>query len=256
MEKRLTNELFFEIHQDLPREGPGRDQYTRKAYKMLPTPEYPRILDIGCGPGNQTMELARLGGGEVVAVDNHRPYLDELQRKIEAAGLTERVHAVEASMSELDFEAASFDIIWAEGSIYIMGFEQGLTAWRRFLKPGGLVAVSEVSWLKPHPPKAINKFWQEAYPGIALIDECLKRIAGCGYEPLGHFALPEDAWWVEYYEPLQDRLATLRQKYADNETMQKLLAEEQREIDLYRKYNKSYGYVFYLMQKPGEADSA
>jgi ubiquinone/menaquinone biosynthesis C-methylase UbiE len=202
------------------------------------------------------MELARLGGGEVVAVDNHRPYLDVLQQKIEAAGLTERVRVVEGSMSELDFEEASFDIIWAEGSIFVIGFEEGLTAWRRFLKPGGLVAVSEASWLKPHPPKAIAKFWQEVYPGIALIDECEKRVAACGYTSLDHFVLPEDAWWIEYYEPLQDRLAMLRQKYSGNEEMQALLAEEQREIDLYRKYSKSYGYVFYLMQKPGEADAA
>ena len=48
----------------------------------------------------------------------------------------------------------------------------------------------------------------------------------------------------------------LRQKYSDNQEMLALLAEEQREIDLYRKYSKSYGYVFYLMQKPGEAGSA
>ena len=71
---------FWEVHSNLPREGPGDNESTKKAYLMLKDlPENPRILDIGCGPGMQTIELAKLSGGQIVAVDNHQPFLEQLK---------------------------------------------------------------------------------------------------------------------------------------------------------------------------------
>jgi ubiquinone/menaquinone biosynthesis C-methylase UbiE len=131
-------EVFFEIHTDLDRESPGLDRYTRQAFRMLPAMARPAILDIGCGPGAATMELARLSEGDVTGLDFHQPFLDRLNVKIEEVGLLDRVKAVHGSMSEMDFPDGSFDIIWAEGSIYIIGFDRGLREWRSLLKPGGL----------------------------------------------------------------------------------------------------------------------
>jgi len=105
------NDLFFEIHRDLPREGPGRDSYTERAFRMLPPIDSPRILDIGCGPGAPTMTLARLSGGEVVGIDVHQQYLDQLQARIDAEGVADRVRAVNRSMFDLDFPDSSFDIV-------------------------------------------------------------------------------------------------------------------------------------------------
>jgi len=119
----MTESVFFEMHHDLPREGPGRNKYTKQAFEILSPVHSPRILDVGCGPGGPTMALARLTEGEVVGIDTHQPYLDRFSEKIEQAGLTDRVRAVNCSMFEMDFPDESFDIIWAEGSIYIMGFE-------------------------------------------------------------------------------------------------------------------------------------
>ena len=126
-------EIFFEIHRDLPREAPGSDACTARALSMIPAlPDDPRILDIGCGPGAQTLVLARQTGGRVTAIDTHQPFLDDLARRAERAGLTSRVHPQLGDMTALDFEEASFDVIWSEGAIYIMGLREGLTAWRRF----------------------------------------------------------------------------------------------------------------------------
>jgi len=74
-------------------------------------------------------------------------------------------------------------------------------------------------------------------------------IPGCGYRLLDHFTLPEDTWWVEYYEPLQERIDQLRQTYRHNDEALAELANEQQEIDLYRKYQRWYGSAFFLMQK-------
>jgi ubiquinone/menaquinone biosynthesis C-methylase UbiE len=248
MDKR-AREIFFEIHQGLPREGPGRNDYTRKAYEMLPASDRPQILDIGCGPGGQTMELARVSGGFVIGLDNHQPYLDVFEEKIRKAGLNERVKAINGSMFSMDFPEESFDIIWAEGSIYIIGFERGLKEWRKFIKAGRFLVVHEMTWLKPDPPKEIFDYWQKMYPGITTIPHNLEIIPQCGYDVLGHFTLPEDAWWEEYYHPLGDRLNQLREKYKDDPEALEILDTEQEEIDLYRKYSEWYGSVFYIMQK-------
>ena len=248
MEKR-KREIFFEIHQGLPREGPGRNDYTRKAFDMLPSLDRPQIIDIGCGPGNQTIELARLSGGFVIGLDNHQPYLDVLEEKIRKDGLSERVKAKNGSMFSMDFPEESFDIIWAEGSIYIIGFERGLKEWRKFIKAEGFLVVHEMTWLKTDPPSEIAAYWRRMYPGITTIPENLEIISRCGYKVLGHFALPEEAWWEEYYDPLEERLSQLRTKYQDDQEALKILDNEQEEIDLYRKYSEWYGSVFFALKK-------
>ena len=245
----VTNDIFFEIHQGLPREGPGRNKYTRRAFRMLPRLDKPRILDVGCGPGGPTLELAKLSQGKVMGIDVHQPYLDELTRKIERAGLSEHVKAVKCSMFEMDFPNESFDIIWAEGSIFIIGFERGLKEWRRFIKPHGYLVLHHMTWLGPHPPREIYTYWKEIYPAIKTVRENLEQIPGCGYDLIGHFTLPEDAWWIEYYGPLEMRIRELRTKYVDAPEAIRALDEEQREIDMFKKYHTWYGSVFFVMQK-------
>jgi ubiquinone/menaquinone biosynthesis C-methylase UbiE len=248
MEKR-SRDIFFEIHQGLPREGPGRNDYTRKAFEMLPKLDKTRILDIGCGPGGPIMELARLSGGFVIGMDNHQSYLDVLEEKIKKTGLSERVKAVNGSMFTMDFPEESFDIIWAEGSIYIIGFEKGLKEWQRFIKARGFLVVHEMTWLKSNPPKEIFEYFQKVYPEITTIPDNLEIIPRCGYKVLGHFPLPEDAWWEEYYHPLEERLNQLKVKYRDDPEAIKMLDSEYEEIELYKKYSAWYGSVFYVMQK-------
>ena len=246
MTNALTQEIFWAVHRDLPREAPGSDEATRQALAMLPDlPPAPRILDIGCGPGAQTVVLARESGGMVTAVDTHQPFLDDLTRRAAQAGVAERIRPLNASMFDLDF-TEPFDLIWSEGAIYIIGFERGLRQWRRLLKPGGYVAVTELSWLKPNPPTEAAAFWQEAYPEMGTIEENLARLTAAGYRTLGHFALPESAWWDNYYHPMAARIAALRQQYRGNTEAQRVLDAEQAEIDLYRHCSAWYGYLFYV----------
>ena len=193
--------------------------------------------------------LARISDGFVIGLDNHQSYLDVLKEKIEKAGFSERMKAVNGSLFVMDFPEESFDIIWSEGSIYIIGFEKGLREWRRFIKPQGFLVVHEMTWLKPDPPKEISDYWKKMYSGITTISQNLKIIPSCGYVVIGHFQLPEDAWWEEYYHPLEDRLSQLKAKYRDNPQALRILDTEQEEIDLYKKYSEWYGSVFYVMQK-------
>jgi hypothetical protein len=83
---------------------------------------------------------------------------------------------------------------------------------------------------------------------------CRKRshrsevVRKAGYELIDHFVLPEAAWWDDYYCPLEKRIALLREKYSHDPGILGQLAEAQKEIDLYKRYADTYGYVFYLMR--------
>lgn len=147
---------------------------------MLPHMDKPRILDIGCGSGIPTLELARLSRGEVIGIDIDQPALDKFARQTREAGLTDRVQATNRSILDMNFPDEHFDIIWSEGSIYAIGFERGLQEWRRFLRPGGFMVIHDEQ---------------------ANVKEKLEQIANCGYELVGYFTLSKETWWKEYFAP-------------------------------------------------------
>ena len=241
--------IFFEIHQDLPREAPGDNASTRQAFSLLTNvPPQPKILDIGCGPGMQTIELAKLTNGQITAVDTYQPYLDELQRRALAEGVSDNINTLNQSMLSLDFAPHSFDILWSEGAIYIMGFEAGLKSWQTLLKKAGYLVVSELCWLQPNPPTEVKEFWQVNYPDMKRIDDNLQLIEASGYRQLGHFVIPKSSWWDNYYTPLKERLNNLRHKYSDDPQANQVLDNELQEIEIYQKYSDRYGYVFYIIQ--------
>ena len=242
-------EVLLKIHKDMPRQGSGRDKYTQKAFEMIPKIKNPKILDIGCGPGMQTIKLAKLSDGKVIGIDIVDQFLDQLNESINKENLQDRVEAVKQSMLDIKYPEEYFDIIWAEGSIFIIGFEKGLNEWKKYIKSNGYLAVHEMAWLKDNPPKEIRDYWKRIYPTITTIENFLKIIKKCGYKIIGHFPLPEDAWWEFYYNPLEKRLKDLRVKYKDNKRVMNMINETQLEIDMFRKYNSWYGSVFYVMQK-------
>lgn len=246
---RMTNEIFFEVHSGLPREAPGDDASTLRALKMMADlPPSPRILDIGCGPGAQSILLARETGARVTAVDTHQPFLDEAQRRAREAGLAERVITRNQSMDALDFPAGSFDAIWCEGAAYIMGVARALRAWQKLLKPRGYLAFTDAVWLTDNPAPEALAFWEASYPAMQNIADLLVACAAAGYEILGQFVLPESSWMENYYKPMEARIEALREKYRDNPPALLALDEEQAEIEIYRKYHDAYGYAFAVLR--------
>jgi SAM-dependent methyltransferase len=246
----MPYDIFWQIHSDLPREGPGDNESTRRAFSMMSgLPQRPRVLDIACGPGMQTLELLRISDATVVAIDTHLPFLEELQRRALAAGVLNRVEARKESMFALPFEERAFDVIWCEGAMYIMGVEDALKAWSAFLKPRGFIAATEPCWLRDDVPGIVRDTWSEAYPGMNDIAGVSETIAKCGFREVGHFTIPDSAWWDDYYTPMEDRLTMLRSKYRGNAEALAGILEAQKEIDDHRRYSAYYGYVFFVVQK-------
>ena len=248
----MTIDLERELHRDVPSASPARLAFTRKAYEMLPRMERPRILDIGCGRGGPTLELARLSGGEVVGLDIDQRSLDELAARAEAAGLSHCVRAVKGSMLALDLPPERFDVIWSEGSIQFIGFGRGLAEWHRFIRAGGFLVVHVGTWLRPDPPAEIVRYWSSGRLATRTAGEYTAQIAAGGYELVGHFPLPEEFWWLDYYAPLQARVLELRKAHTGDQEVQEALNRQQREIDVYRRHAEWAGSAYYLMRKRAE----
>lgn len=242
--------LIYEVFDPLPRQGPGSEVSTGRALRcMRGLPDRPRILDVGCGSGAQTIALARSLPAEIVAVDNHAPYLVTVRERAVRAAVQERVRCVEGDMAALEFEAGSFDVIWSEGAIYNMGFERGLRRWRPLLVPGGYLAVTEISWLREQRATDTRSFWARDYPAMADVASNLATLESCGYRLQDHFVLPESDWWDEFYRPLEERVRALRPAWDGDDEATRFLDTVDREIDLYRRRSKEYGYVFYVARR-------
>lgn len=240
--------LLLEIHKSLPQEGPGSKASTIKALSFIKDslPSRPKIIDIGCGPGRQTITLAKNIAGEIMAIDIFDQYLEQLKVKTKELALENKITTQNCPMEKLPFDKASFDLIWSEGSAYLMGFENALKYWKEFLKPVGYMAATEVVWLKNNQPNELKQFWTEGYPAIKTIEENMGLIEKSGYQVLGHFTLPADDWW-DYYKPLQKRIEILKKDGAP-ELLEYILSEEM-EIEMFEKYSEYYSYEFFIMRK-------
>jgi SAM-dependent methyltransferase len=235
------------LHQGLTREGPGDDACTQEALARLPAlPPHPVVLDLGCGPGRQTLVLARTLNTRVIAVDVHQPYLDQLSQSAADQGLSHLIQTRCVDFAALDVPPRSIDLIWCEGAAYILGFEKSLRRWRPLLSPGGLMAVTECTWLTDKPPTDVKKFWADAYPAMGTAEHNSLRAQAAGFTVRDTFVLPVSAWWADYYQPLLERIESLRPAAAA--PLAALIEETNREIDVFRRHSDCYGYVFYLLQ--------
>lgn len=217
-------ENHFKIDKDMFRKN--LIKYTRKAFQMLPKLDNPRILDIGCGSGVPAIELAQLCNGQITGIDTNQSLLDVFTQRIKEAGLSDRICALNCSLFELDFPDESFDIIWSEGSICVIGFRKGLKAWRRLITPNGFLVVHDEA---------------------TRIAEKRGQISECGYHLIGDFMLSEDTWWKEYFNPLEKHLHEIRKKCSDPVVLS-ACDTEQKEIDMFKRDPRN-GSIFFIMQK-------
>lgn len=239
---------FHELFESIPRQGPGLDETTRHALSLLP-PLRPdqSILDIGCGAGVQTLELARRCPAMITATDLHQPFLDILSRNAVAAGLSGRIRTMAADMAALPFPDRSFDVLWAEGCSFIIGFARALKLWHRLLKPGGHLVVSEFTWLSDDIPDELREFCVPDPADDASLTGRRAAVAAAGYELLHEFRLPCEGWSDSYYGPLQVQLEKFAARHADKPAAMNVVAHCRQELELSRKYGDRFGYTFYVL---------
>lgn len=244
-------DLLSDLHQDGLRQGPGGDDETRLAIALsgLRDSKDLRIADIGCGSGASTLVLAKELDAAIDAVDFLPGLLERLDDAAVRDRLDDRIETHVASMDNLPFEEHSFDAIWSEGAIYNMGFEAGIRAWRRFLKPEGVLAVSELTWLTQSRPDALDRHWMQEYPEVDVASAKMAVLEKNGFSPIGYFTLPERCWIDNYYRPLQDRFEAFLARHDNSVAATHAVAAEKDEIALYERYRAYFGYGFYIAKR-------
>jgi SAM-dependent methyltransferase len=247
-------QLLIDLHINATRQGPGGGAETLKALDlaMIDLSAPLKLADIGCGTGASTLLLAKLlDKAHITAVDFLPEFLETLEGEARSLGVSERITTLACSMDDLPFANEEFDVIWSEGAIYNMGFEKGVKDWNRFLKPGGVLVVSEITWITGSRPVEIQGYWHAEYPEIDVASAKINILEKHGYSPIGYFVLPEYCWLDNYYHPLQNSFEEFLNRHGDNEEALAIVDAEKKEIEMYEKFKAYYSYGVYIARKPG-----
>lgn len=244
-------QLLIDLHKSADRQGPGADSASEKALSlaMIDRTRPLKIADIGCGTGASTLLLARLLEAQITAVDFIQDFLNELEGRAETMGLSERVTTLCCSMDNLPFADEEYDVIWSEGAVYNIGFERGVIDWKRYLKVGGVLVVSEITWLTSSRPPDLQQYWEREYPEIDVASSKIGVLEKNGYSPLGYFVLPEHCWLENYYRPMQNRFEDFLNRNGHSEEARAIVEAANREIELYEQYKSYYSYGVYIARR-------
>lgn len=246
--------LLVDLHRSAKRQGPGGDDETRLAITLsgLRGAQGLRIADIGCGTGAQTLVLAKELDARITAIDFIPEFLDRLDTSKKQKGLDAQIKTLTASMDALPFEEQSLDAIWSEGAVYNIGFEHGIKAWRRFLKPDGVLAVSELIWLTHERPSELEQHWIAEYPEVATASAKLSILEENGYAPVGYFALSEQCWVDNYYKPLQERFPEFLLRNSHSEAARGIVKSAENEIALYARFSTFFSYGYFIAKRTSD----
>lgn len=201
--------------------------YTRHAYALLPAMGQARFLDIGCGSGQATIELARLSGSSVVGIDTDATALSELRRRIEVDRLGHRIEIVNVSLFDVSFADESFDLLWEEGVLHLLDSTRSLRVCRRLLKPGGFLVMHET---------------------VVWFESIRAHLSADGFGIVNEYLLPKRCWWTDYYAPLEHRIRLLREERGLDIASEKL-ARYEREISMVKANPDRFDCGFFILQK-------
>ncbi len=240
--------LLIDLHRDGERQGPGGAEETRLSSTLAGLGEARnlKIADIGCGTGASTLVLAEELDASITAFDCLPDFVDKLRTLADRNGLGKKITTLTASMEAPPFEGSFLDAIWSEGAIYNMGFEKGIKAWRRFLKPGGILAVSELTWLTSERPSELERYWQKEYPEVATASAKIAVLEANGYSPIGYFPLSDHCWLDNYYRPMQRRFDDFLARNGHSASARAIVEAEEKEIALYERYSAFFSYGYFV----------
>lgn len=252
-----TNEeelkLLVDLYSGTERQGPGGTEQTRLAISLSGlTPSLPslKIADVGSGTGAASLVLAESLRAHVTAVDCIPSFLQRLDSRASTHGLSDQITTVECDMTELPFLPEQLDVIWSEGAIYNIGFENGVREWRKFLKPHGILAVSELTWLTDKRPQELEGYWKQEYEQVDTASNKIAFLEKHGFSLLGYFVLPKHCWMENYYG--QIHFDEFLERQGHSEAAIKTVEAQTKEMALYEKYSDYYGYGYYIAKRVEE----
>ncbi|MCX3063350.1 class I SAM-dependent methyltransferase [Streptomyces beihaiensis] len=160
-------------HESVLRSHTWRTAANSAAYLLGSLKPHMKILDIGCGPGTITADLAELvPDGRVTGVDRAENVLDRARATAAERGLT-NVEFATADVHALDFPDDTFCVVHAHQVLQHVGDPvQALREMRRVTRPGGIVAVRDADYS--------GMAWYPRLPGMDDWLELYQRVARAG----------------------------------------------------------------------------
>ncbi|MBQ4848432.1 MerR family transcriptional regulator [Pseudoalteromonas sp. MMG005] len=234
---------FMKVFQTLERWGPGSEDDTKHALSLIPTAPS-SILEIGCGKGLATNVLAKCSQAQITAIDNEQLALDQLAKRFEEKGLAARLEVCCTNMAELPYSNESYDLIWSEGSAYIIGIEKALMLWKPILKKQGYLMMSDLVWKTNSPSEQAIEFWRHEYPDIQTVQTRIKQIEKTGYQVIANFSQSKSAW-LNYYNPLRERLNELESEMVNSTAFKNM----KNEVSICTEFADEFGYHMFILAK-------
>jgi SAM-dependent methyltransferase len=176
-----------------------------------------RLLDVGCGPGTLTVDLARVvSPGEVLGIDVVASVVAEASAHAEEAGVA-NVTFRTGDFRDVGLEQGSFDVVHAHQVLQHLRDPVGaLGAMADLARPGGIVAVRDgdygaFTWA---PASAALERWREVYTAVARHNgaepDAGRWLLACAHaaglsdatytSSTWTFATPADrTWWCELW---------------------------------------------------------
>ena len=248
-ESNRFEQIFLEVFESLPRQGPGSRECAIRALALChDLPTAPHVLDLGCGVGGQTLHLAELTSASIVALDRHAPSIQQLETTILKLGLTDRVQPLVGDMAAPSLADASFDLVWSEGAFYNIGIVNALEVCRSLLKPGGYLAFTDAVWRVNEPPTEAKAMFETDYPEMGLNQDVIAKIAASQFSLVDHFSLPSEAWWQDFYTPMEARIDEMRSRYHGDPEALAVLDEVAQEPERHRRFSHFYDYEFFVVR--------
>jgi ubiquinone/menaquinone biosynthesis C-methylase UbiE len=245
------DDLLYEPHVKLERQGPGSPEMTIKALSFLDDlDKISKVIDFGCGTGGQTMVLAQNVSGIITGVEIYPQFIDVFNNNVKKLNLQERVTGIVGSMDNISLPKEEFDLIWSEGAINYIGYEKALNYWNGFLKKNGYIAFTRPSWLTDEHPAEVVRFWTfDGSCELETIGDSISKMQKAGYSFISAFTLPEKCWTDNYFIPREKATKALLEKNSGIKEIEELIETDKYEVELYSKYSLHYGYVFYIGKK-------
>src|SRR5665648_716929 len=167
----MTSDVYTHgHHESVLRSHSWRTAANSAAHLLPHLREGQRLLDVGCGPGTITVDLAtHVAPGPVIGVDTSAEVLERARRY--AAELGAPVSFQVGDVYALDFPDASFDVVHAHQVLqHLTDPVAALREIRRVTRPGGVVALREgdygaMTW---YPPSAALEDWRHLYHEVTV----------------------------------------------------------------------------------------
>jgi ubiquinone/menaquinone biosynthesis C-methylase UbiE len=125
------------------------NDYKRLTYEQMRLRQGQKVLDVGCGPGTDTIPLAQLvsPSGQIIGVDYDTMMIAEAKQRAQKAGVSDWVIHKCADANELPFESDYFDACRAERLFeHLLNPAKALSEMVRVTKSGGWIVVLDSDW--------------------------------------------------------------------------------------------------------------